>query len=211
MLRHKGPRVNYKHSAILISSLYQRPLYNSPRRDSRTMSEVAVPAHHPASSISSLRNAALPVFSNDGFRNVLWAGVFGSFSRGEQKDSSDVDVVVVWDPAHKYGWQPHDDFYYLELQQELERVWGRGVDVIDIRRGRLEMFVDVEALLTSRTLHGSEKNEHVIRARKEALEIVDNGIAAFEDASKKIIETRAMIEGKSFEVWLHVMRVVAIS
>lgn len=199
MLRHKGIRVKYKHSALPISSLYRRP-YHSPGLDTCNMSEVAVAAPHPASNISSLRSAASPVFSNDGFRNVLWAGVFGSFSRGEQKESSDVDVVVVWDPAHKYGWHPHDDWFSLELQQELKRVWGREVDVIDIRRGRLGMFIDVEALLTSRTLYGSEMNEHVIKARRDALEVVDNGIAVFADASKKIRETRAMIEGKSFEV-----------
>lgn len=166
------------------------------------MSEVAVAAPRRASNISSLRSTALSVFSNDGFRNILWAGVFGSFSRGEQTESSDVDVVVVWDPAHKYGWQPHDDYFYLELKEELERAWARKVDVIDIRRGRLDTFIDVEALLTSRTLYGSENNEHVIKARKDALEVVEDGIAIFTDACKKIRETRAMVEGKNIEVSL---------
>jgi len=164
------------------------------------MSEVAVAAPRRASNISSLRSASSPVFSNDGFRNILWAGVFGSFSRGEQKESSDVDVVVVWDPAYKSGWQPHDDYFYLELKAELERVWARKVDVIDIRRGRLDTFVDVEALLTSRTLYGSEESEHVVKARREALEVVEGGIVTFANACKKIRETRAMVEGKSFEV-----------
>lgn len=156
-------------------------------------------------SISTLRNAAAPVFAKEGFRNIAWAGVFGSFARGEQKDSSDVDVIVVWDPAHKVGWYPPNNIFWLDIAEELEKVWGREVDVIDIRRGRIRTYVDVEALLSSRTLHGSETNPHVVKARRDASEVLETGFTLYGDISIKIKGTRASITGKSFEVVPHLI------
>jgi hypothetical protein len=43
--------------------------------------------------LSSLRAAAAPVFSKPDFSDIRWVGVFGSFARGTQTDSSDIDVL----------------------------------------------------------------------------------------------------------------------
>ena len=49
-------------------------------------------------------------------------GVFGSWVRGEQKDTSDIDVLVDFD-------KPIDLFDLMELQEFLEEVFDRKIDV----------------------------------------------------------------------------------
>lgn len=49
-------------------------------------------------------------------------GVFGSWVRGEQSQSSDIDVLVEFD-------KPLDLFDLMELQEFLEEVLGRKIDL----------------------------------------------------------------------------------
>ena len=49
-------------------------------------------------------------------------GVFGSWVRGEQKDTSDIDVLVDFD-------KPIDLFDLMELQEFLEEVFDRKFDI----------------------------------------------------------------------------------
>jgi len=51
-------------------------------------------------------------------------GIFGSFAKGKQKKSSDVDVLVVFDKGHK------DFFNYMRLKSSLESLVGRKVDLV---------------------------------------------------------------------------------
>ena len=46
------------------------------------------------SNLPSLRTTSAALFVKSDFRDVCWAGVFGSFARNTHTDRSDVDVVV---------------------------------------------------------------------------------------------------------------------
>jgi uncharacterized protein len=70
--------------------------------------------------------------------SVLHAAVFGSVARGDNRDDSDVDVMVEVDPA-----KVATIFDLGEVQQSLEEWLGRPVDVA--RRDRLRPHVAAEA------------------------------------------------------------------
>ena len=55
---------------------------------------------------------------------VTSLGVFGSFSKGKIKDSSDVDLLVDFDPAKK----SFDNF--MDLSFFLEGIFGRKVEIV---------------------------------------------------------------------------------
>jgi hypothetical protein len=57
---------------------------------------------------------------------VLKAYLFGSFSRGEQREDSDVDILVVYDRNQRIGL-----FKISEMHLALEDLLGRKVDLID--------------------------------------------------------------------------------
>ena len=55
--------------------------------------------------------------------NVSKIGIFGSFSRGEDRASSDVDIIV------EFSTQV-DLFAFLELKEHLETILGREIDLV---------------------------------------------------------------------------------
>ena len=57
---------------------------------------------------------------------VLKAWVFGSFSRGEQTPTSDVDIIVVFDEKAEVSL-----IGYVRIQYELENIFGRNVDLVE--------------------------------------------------------------------------------
>ena len=57
---------------------------------------------------------------------VLKAWVFGSFSRGEQTPSSDVDIIVVFDEKAEVSL-----IGYIRIKYELENIFGRKVDLVE--------------------------------------------------------------------------------
>ena len=57
---------------------------------------------------------------------VLKAWVFGSFSRGEETPSSDVDIIVVFDEKAEVSL-----IGYVRIQYELENICGRKVDLVE--------------------------------------------------------------------------------
>jgi hypothetical protein len=50
-------------------------------------------------------------------------GVFGSFVKGEQKENSDVDILVEFT-------EPVDFFEFLELEEYLENLLGMKIDMV---------------------------------------------------------------------------------
>lgn len=56
---------------------------------------------------------------------VLKVWVFGSYARGEETESSDVDLLVVFDPEKKVSLLDH-----IGIQQELEDLLGKEVDLV---------------------------------------------------------------------------------
>ncbi len=59
-------------------------------------------------------------------------GVFGSFARRQQEEASDVDVVV--------SLEESDFFTLVAIQEELEKLLGRKVDVVNFRDSLRESF-----------------------------------------------------------------------
>jgi predicted nucleotidyltransferase len=55
--------------------------------------------------------------------NVKYIGIFGSFVRGQQKKSSDIDILVEFD-------RPIDLFEFIKLEDELSRLLGIKVDLV---------------------------------------------------------------------------------
>ena len=51
-------------------------------------------------------------------------GIFGSFIRGEQKNRSDVDILITFKKGHK------DFFNYMRLKSCIEKLLGREVDLV---------------------------------------------------------------------------------
>jgi predicted nucleotidyltransferase len=54
---------------------------------------------------------------------VTELGIFGSFARGEQKNRSDIDILV------KFDGLP-DIFTYIELEDYLKKLLGKKVDLV---------------------------------------------------------------------------------
>ena len=57
---------------------------------------------------------------------VLKAWIFGSFSRGEEHENSDVDILVVYDRS-----QPIGLFKIASMNVDLEDILGRQVDLVE--------------------------------------------------------------------------------
>ena len=56
---------------------------------------------------------------------VKGVGIFGSYARGEQSDTSDIDILVeFYEPV---GWE------FLDLKEFLESILHAGVDLVTIR------------------------------------------------------------------------------
>ena len=57
---------------------------------------------------------------------VLKAWLFGSFARGEEREDSDVDVLVKFDRSIPIGL-----FAFVRMHRELEEKLGRKVDLVE--------------------------------------------------------------------------------
>jgi predicted nucleotidyltransferase len=56
-------------------------------------------------------------------KGIKKAGIFGSFARGEQKENSDIDILIEL-PENIGG------FEFIGIQLEIEKILGRKVDMI---------------------------------------------------------------------------------
>ncbi len=56
---------------------------------------------------------------------VTSLGVFGSYVRGEQTETSDIDVLVEFEPDRRFGL-----FQFCALENELSDLLGRKVDLV---------------------------------------------------------------------------------
>ena len=57
---------------------------------------------------------------------VLKAWLFGSYARGEEREDSDVDILVEFDRSLPIGL-----FAYVRMHRELEEKLGRKVDLVE--------------------------------------------------------------------------------
>lgn len=68
--------------------------------------------------------------------NVNKIGVFGSITRNEQKETSDVDILVKLS-------QPIGMFKFIELEEFLSKVIGRKVDLVTDKALKLAIKEDI--------------------------------------------------------------------
>jgi uncharacterized protein len=75
-------------------------------------------------SITEIQELATPILKDYG---VIKASLFGSFAKGKQTNSSDIDFLIWLDleTHNKIGY-----FYIINLQQILENVLQRNVDIL---------------------------------------------------------------------------------
>ncbi len=73
--------------------------------------------------IQSIRQRTSPIFHRYGVRR---AAIFGSFARGEEQKTSDVDLLVEVP-------KEMDLFSFVALKQDLEERLGRDVDLVTYR------------------------------------------------------------------------------
>jgi len=58
--------------------------------------------------------------------HVKKIGIFGSFARNEENETSDIDILVEFDP----GCKTFDN--YMELKYFIEGIFGRSVDLVTV-------------------------------------------------------------------------------
>ena len=56
--------------------------------------------------------------------NIVFMGLFGSYSRGEQKKRSDIDIAIEFD-----GKRNHTLLTLVRIENELTNIFGRKVDL----------------------------------------------------------------------------------
>jgi predicted nucleotidyltransferase len=142
--------------------------------------------------MSVLRSQAAQVFGREAFKLAVWVGVFGSFSRGRQVETSDVDIVIFYNPEYseeqvwecysrceKNRWGADPD------ESKLERVWGRKIDIVRIFAGTLVYEKDVEAVLHAQTVYGDFNNPVLRTLRSSYYQKV-------EEYHKRISDSKAL-------------------
>jgi hypothetical protein len=70
-------------------------------------------------SINVIKRKAIPVLKRN---NVVRAGIFGSFARGEETRNSDIDILIKTNKPL--------GFNFMKIQFELEKKIGREVDLL---------------------------------------------------------------------------------
>lgn len=107
--------------------------------------------------VTTIRDICRPLFDtiNSQTSTFVWAGVFGSVSRGTQRDSSEVDILLGYAPNARFFEDVCGDMGILVDQ--LPEVLGLRVDVIQHVQDRSMGIVQVEALLSAKTIWGNEQ------------------------------------------------------
>lgn len=82
--------------------------------------------HRELSNIEDMSTEAMTKIIADYFKTqpVLKAWLFGSFSRGEERTDSDVDILIVLDDSQPVGLR------FFGMWGDLERLLGRKVDLV---------------------------------------------------------------------------------
>jgi Predicted nucleotidyltransferases len=73
---------------------------------------------------------------------VIEIAIFGSYARGEQREDSDIDLIVDF----KKGWKTFDN--YMDLKFYLEELFGKKVDLMikSAINPRIKPFIIEEAI-----------------------------------------------------------------
>lgn len=80
--------------------------------------------------------------------NVTFAGVFGSYARGEERDDSDVDILV--EVRRPFGF-----LQFVRLKRQLEEILGRNVDLVT--PNSLDAFIKPQAMRDLKVIYGEQR------------------------------------------------------
>jgi predicted nucleotidyltransferase len=139
--------------------------------------------------IDRISSLCCPVFEeiHSCHPSFMWAGVFGSVSRGTQRSDSDVDIVV--------GYSPDADFFVdvcgsmALFLKRLPETLGVEVDVIAfIQRTKTFRYVDMEAILTAKTIWGDVSWPEA--SRDTAVDLLQQGYARIKKAGEMMSHIR---------------------
>lgn len=87
----------------------------------------------PVQTIHEINSLARPLFEQ---YNLSYAAVFGSFAKGQVKNSSDIDILVSF--RDKY-----DLLDIIGLKQDLEELLGREVDLLTLNSLKNDEFGNI--------------------------------------------------------------------
>ena len=179
--------------------------------------------------MSELSCQAVQVFERKAFKLVVWVGVFGSFSRGTQQETSDVDIVIFYNPdySEKQVWNcllaarkpliipkcrsgngilaaKKNHWGTDPDEPKLEQVWGRKVDIVRIFAGVLRYEKDVEAILHAQTIYGSFSNPALEGLRSSYSRRVEEYQRKINDSEKLASKSEDSSKvGNAFLQWRH--------
>ncbi|KAI9722927.1 MAG: hypothetical protein M1812_001375 [Candelaria pacifica] len=142
------------------------------------------------STIPHLRESAQSYFAKQNYKHVVWIGVHRSFARDDK-----VNLISVT----KRASGEKETFETVLLGEELVNVWGRTVWHDDIQVDVLGSFFQISALLCSRTIFGSERNEYLVKLRNDAMEILVKGQLFFSELSSEIEAIRFLTTNLDFK------------
>lgn len=80
--------------------------------------------------------------------HVRELSLFGSVLRDDFRDDSDIDVLVEFEPDARIGL-----FKYFDLQEELEELFGRKVDLVE--KHGLKRVIRDDVLASSRVIYAN--------------------------------------------------------
>jgi predicted nucleotidyltransferase len=93
-------------------------------------------------SFEQIKNIIEPIISK---YHVTHAGIFGSYAKNLQTESSDIDLLITYQKPFSY-------FDLVKLEQELEVVSGKSFDVIT--EDSLSPFIKNGVISESKTVYG---------------------------------------------------------
>ncbi len=91
--------------------------------------------------IQDVKNKSIPIFQQYG---ISYAGIFGSFARGEETNKSDIDFIV------KLG-KPMGMFKYMKFIDKLESSLKRKVDIVT--EGSINKYIKPHIISDIKTIY----------------------------------------------------------
>lgn len=101
----------------------------------------------PIDNFAILDKKITPILKSNG---VEFAGVFGSFARGEEKENSDIDLVVRFSPQKRIGL-----FGFVGIQQDLSDILNRKVDLFT--EDGIDKYIREEVAKDLKVLYGQRQ------------------------------------------------------
>lgn len=147
-----------------------------------------------------MRSASTPILTKSDFRDVCWAGAFGSFARGKQSDRSDIDVVAWQKSALESKVVAEIYLFPAFVEDELPRAWNRDVDVVYVQDDDFRGYTAIESVLCSQTLYGSARDAEGLNLRRAALRILDEGRDQYAEVVDLINQVQAILNDVCLEV-----------